>query len=310
MVSRWYLGDSHTRANWDRTESSRWCHALSIFIYSLVCQGGWLVSFYFLSQEVENGLNKAERLIGILALVRGSTLPKPLWWCTCLTPCHNLGFYFLDEEGVSRLCSTLEMSTADSLVGLWGVLVSPAFLFESLVAQPRRGSNPHHCAFRWQRNGHTGKPETAALNFWMGWAKRTVTCLWGHGLCCCSLSLSPFLPPSSTGQHSSCRWSWLSWNCRATFPVVLATSCSIFRLMTALLQDYWHTEDFAIWMPQFMPGASAVINMFSWFRSDVFPTAEMYRHSKVGRNPSVGKLCVNGSVGVCNINRFRFTVWY
>lgn len=86
MVSRWYLGDSQTRANWDRTESSRWCQALSIFIYSLVCQGGCLVSFYFLSQEVENGLNKAERLIGILALMRGFTHPKPLWWCTCLTP--------------------------------------------------------------------------------------------------------------------------------------------------------------------------------------------------------------------------------
>lgn len=190
MVSRWYLGDSHTRANWDGIESSRWCQALSVFIYSLVCQGGCLVSFYFLSQEVENGLNKAERLIiGILALVRGFTHPKPLWWCTCLTPCHNLGFYFLDEEGVSHLCSTLEMSTADSLVGLWGVLVSTAFLFESLVAQPRRSSNPYHCDVQWQRNGHTGKPETDALNFWMGWAKRTLTCLWGHGLCCCSLSL-------------------------------------------------------------------------------------------------------------------------
>ena len=52
---------------------------------------------------------------------------------------------------------------------------------------------------------------------------------------CLSLSLSLSLlllsalslSSSSTGQRSSCRWSWLSWNCRATFPVVLATSCSI-----------------------------------------------------------------------------------
>lgn len=107
----------------------------------------------------------------------------------------------------------------------------------------------------------TQEPETdpGALSFWMGRAERTLTRLWGHGLCLCSctdfdclcLSLSLSLPlsdscccplslsSSSAGQRSSCRWSWLSWNCRATFPVVLATSCSTSRLMTALLRDYW-----------------------------------------------------------------------
>ncbi len=148
-----------------------------------------------------------------------------------------------------------------------------------------------------QRDGHTRKPDPDALNFWMGRAERTLTCLWGHGLglrtilvsrfwlslslthtlaVVCSLSLSLSLSSSSTGQRSSCRWSWLSWNCRATFPVVLATSCSISRLMTALLQDYWCCEDVRHLdahlhgMLGFMAGAFVVINMFSWFRSEVF----------------------------------------
>lgn len=81
---------------------------------------------------------------------------------------------------------------------------------------------------------------------------------------------SPPLLPSS-GRSSCCRWSWLSWNCRATFPVVLATSCSIFCLMTALQQDYWGRENLchldACCTPESMFIAFAR-NRFSWFRSE------------------------------------------
>lgn len=153
----------------------------------------------------------------------------------------------------------------------------------------------------------------------MARAERTLTCLWGHWLglctvlslslslsCSCSLSLSlthccPLsLSSSSTGQRSSCRWSWLSWNCRATFPVVLATSCSISCLMTALLQDYWGCEDS---LPSGCPALHEHAGVYGWcicchkyismIQVRSFPSAEMSRLCKVGRNPSVGKVnCV------------------
>lgn len=151
--------------------------------------------------------------------------------------------------------------------------------------------------------------------------------------CCavvCSLSLSlflatPLLSPShsrslslpsasSTGQRSSCRWSWLSWNCRATFPVVLSASCSIlFALMTALLPDRYCST--LRTLPSGRPASSqrAHISFFFLFFAFVFVfllqqaasckyvfviqvekfppyPAEMSRRCKVGRNPSVGKV--------------------
>lgn len=144
------------------------------------------------------------------------------------------------------------------------------------------------CLKRWDSNTRKPVTDPNALNLWMGWAGRTLTCLWVRGLCMiltrhlfadCSLSpthccpLSPLL--TSTGQSSYCRWSWLSWNCRATFPVVLVTSCSISCFMTALLQDSWGCEDgchldaYLCSMLEFMTGAF-VSNIFLWFRAEVF----------------------------------------
>lgn len=116
---------------------------------------------------------------------------------------------------------------------------------------------------------------------------------------CCLLSLSLSLSSSSTGLSSSCRWSWLSWNCRATFPVVLATSCSITCLMTALLQDLWGSENLCHLDAYLYKHAGVNDWCILWYK-DIFmirvrssPSAKMSRQYKVGRNPSVGKVnCV------------------
>lgn len=205
------------------------------------------------------------------------------------------------------------------------VFVSSAFLFESPVELP---STSALCCLK-QRYSHTREPETDpnALNFWMGRAEGTLTCLWGCELgrymilCLClfadfdsrsltrALSLSPSLSlavacslslsSSSTGLSSSCRWSWLSWNCRATFPVVLATSCSITCLMTALLQDLWGSENLCHLDAYLYKHAGVNDWCILWYKHIFMirvrssPSAKMSRQYKVGRNPSVGKVnCV------------------
>lgn len=159
---------------------------------------------------------------------------------------------------------------------------------------------PIYCAARTRRDGHTRKPETDldALNFWMAQAERTLTCLWGHWLRLCtvlslSLSLSLALFHSLT---QSCPLSLSLLPVLASAPAVggagfpgivgqlfllcFATSCSIsFALMTALLQDYTGAAKTDSCYPDtllptsmqgFTASASVVINIFSWFRSEVF----------------------------------------
>lgn len=116
---------------------------------------------------------------------------------------------------------------------------------------------------------------------------------------CCPLSLSLSRSSSSTGLSSSCRWSWLSWNCRATFPVVLATSCSITCLMTALLQDLWGSENLCHLDAYLYKHAGVNDWCILWYKHIFMirvrssPSAKMSRQYKVGRNPSVGKVnCV------------------
>lgn len=126
MWSRWFLCDSHMRANWDIPEGSGpWC-ALPVFICGLVCQGKCL-SVCAVEKLKGHLISSPVDLYALwnCGALGGFSTPPSSGDCAVITACPGLAVYLLDAG--SKHTSVPVREEPGCCLTRSGVFVSSAF---------------------------------------------------------------------------------------------------------------------------------------------------------------------------------------